>query len=121
MNTSQNVWEIVAMLTQLPGCHILHKDRVAGSSNKTHQRDLAANDMSIDTEENNSSQLGISSQLAGQGVVGTQQQFVETPTFCAICEKGAPVPGDKGPILHDTLYAYAVHLHPRITTFTSSP
>ena len=65
-----------------------HRDTVEGTSNKTHQRALAATEISNDREENHASQLGISYRLIGQGLVRTQHNFVETPTFYANSEKG---------------------------------
>ena len=80
---------------------------MAGSSNKTHQRALAATDISNDTEENHASQLGISYQLVGQELVGTQHKYVETPTFYTISEKKGLIKVDRGLIPHDNLYVQA--------------
>ena len=63
---------------------------MAGTSN-THQRASAAEDIS----ENHASQLGISYQLVGQGLVGTQ------PLFMIFFFNLIPIVS--GLFLHDTL------------------
>ena len=73
---------------------------MAGSSNKTHQRALAAKDISNDTEENHASR-----QLVGRVLVGTQLKFLETPTFVyEMFGKKCLIPVNRGLLLHDTLW-----------------